>query len=399
VTLGSFTVRGPRDGTTDESPEQIWRSLYDLVREAEVPGVLANRLGPFAAGSLREHGRPVAVEYETEARLARAAWMGSITLLGRIRSLCEGPLLLFKGAEVAGLYPGHARAFMDIDLLCPDAAAVHAALRAGGFREVDDPEIYAREQHHLRPLQWPGLWLKVEVHTRPWWPPELTPPPIHEFVDRAVPSVTGVRGICAPSPAHHAIILSSHAWQSQALETLRDLVDIAAVAARADLREVDRIARAWGMQRIWRTTYGAARGLLYEHRPTVAVRMWGRHLPVVRERSVLGNHLQRWLHGFWGFPPSVVLRRIARGLRQDILPHPGETWREKLIRTAYALARPGAPMSSHRQAWQERTALDTDRAGTRSDLVENRRRAGLPDELTEPEDLADTRPGEHGGQL
>jgi hypothetical protein len=342
----------------DERRTVIWRTVYELVSRADEAGVLANQLGAVASLALREQGRPVPAVFEREARFARAAWMGSIPLLGRIRSLCDGPLLLIKGPEVAALYPGHARAFVDIDLLCPNAEAVHAALRANGFIEVDDPEIYEQEQHHLRPLQWPALWLKIEIHTRPWWPEGLNPPDMAEIVAKAVPSATGVPGICAPHPAHHAMILASHSWQAQPLETLRGLVDVAAVANRVSERELTAAARAWGIERIWRTTYEAATGLLADRRRTAPVRLWARHLPAVEERSVIGNHLQRWLHGFWGFPPRLALQRAAVGLRKDLLRYPNETWREKFIRLASALTRPRAPMSSHTRAWRERVADD-----------------------------------------
>jgi hypothetical protein len=344
----------PPDGLLVSSSEReaaIWRSVADLLGSADVAGVRANKLGPLAARVLRQQGRPVAPVLESDARLARAAWMSSIPLLSRIRSLSEGPLLVIKGPEVAALYPGRARAFMDIDILSPHAASVHAALRDNGFVEVEDPELF-RDHHHLRPLQRPADLLRVEIHLRPMWPEGLSPPSVDRIVAAAIPSATGVPGISAPDATSHALILASHAWVHEPLDTLRDLIDVAVVAAQAGEGQLSTQASAWGLERIWRTTFGAANGLLGDARQTVAVRLWGRHLPAVRERTVLGNHLARSLHNFWALPLLPAVRAALGALRVDVLPYPDESWRDKLIRVGYAFARPQAPRSSHTRAWQ-----------------------------------------------
>jgi hypothetical protein len=288
--------------------------------------------------------------------MAHAAWMTAIPLLGRIRSVCEGPVLLIKGPEVVALYPDRARGFNDIDLLVPDPEATHATLRANGFVEVDDPETYEQDQHHLRPLQWPALWPWIEIHKRPLWPALLPAPGIEEIVARAVPSATGVQGLSAPHPAHHALILASHHWVTEPMGSLRDLVDVFAVTTQTDERELAAFARELGIERIWHTTYAAIQGLFGGERQSWAVRLWGRHLPEVRERTVVENHVERWLHGFWGFSPRLALRRIRAELRQELVPYPGERWRDKLIRVAYALTHPRAPVSSHQRAWREAAA-------------------------------------------
>jgi hypothetical protein len=358
----------PTTGTAQPAPAAsaaqrdalIWRTLDELLARAQVGGMLANKLGPLAARSMRMHGRPVPRPLETESRLAKTAWISAIPLLHRIRTVYDGPVLLIKGPEVAARYPDRARSFMDVDVLVPDAQALHDAMRADGCVLVDDPEVYVnQDQHHLRPVQWPDTWLRVEIHVRPLWPQGKTPPPMEEIVAAAVQSATGVPGISAPHPAHHAVILASHAWVSQPLETLRDLVDVAAVAAEADERELTRTARAWGIERIWRTTYDAATGVLGGRRTTAAVQIWGRHLPAVRERSVLSNHLQRWLSPFWGLPPLSALRWIVAAFRQEIYPYPDESWRHKLIRVAYAFANPRAPVSVHERAWREAAGAES----------------------------------------
>ncbi len=351
-----FSTRSqPHEDTqepTAESAALIWESVARMLAAGDVDGIRFNKLGPMAARVWREQGRPVPPPLASDARLATAAWMASIPLLRRIRSLTTGPLLLIKGPEVAALYPGRARGFRDLDLISSEADLVHAALRADGFVEVDDPELF-RHHHHLRPLQLPENWIRVEIHQRPGWPPELRSPPVQDIIAGAVPSLTGVPGISAPDAASHALILAGHAWVHEPLDTLRDLIDVAAVAARAEPARVDALAKQWGIERIWRTTFSSADGLLRNGSQTRAIRVWGRHLPEVKERTVVGNHLERWLSGFWGLPPRASLRWVRGVVRQELFPYPDESWREKLIRVRRAFTKPSSSMSVHTRAWQE----------------------------------------------
>src|SRR5437763_658607 len=81
---------------------------------------------------------------------------------------------------------------MGIGLLWADPEGVDLSLRESAFIEVDDPELFI-DQHHLRPLQWPAIWLQGEIHLRPLWPEHLSPPAVQEIVAAAVPSATGIR--------------------------------------------------------------------------------------------------------------------------------------------------------------------------------------------------------------
>jgi hypothetical protein len=336
----------------------LWTAVDGLLERASVEGVLAHKLGPLAAVRLRRQGKCVPARLEAEERLARAAFMTAIPLLGRVRDVTDGPLLVVKGPEAARLYPDRARSFFDVDLLTADGHGVHAALKKAGFAEVDDPELF-RDHHHLRPLQAEGLWLKVEIHLRPMLPHGVPPPPVDEIVEAAVPSTLGIEGISAPDPVHHALMLAAHAWVHEPLHTLRDLIDVAAVAELADDEELGRTARSWGIERIWRTNQRAADALFGAAPTTPALRIFGRHLEGVRERTVLDNHLQRWLHSFWELPFSRALLATRAALRQAVLPEPGESWRDKLVRVRHAVLHPGRPMSLHTAGW--RRDLDRDR--------------------------------------
>lgn len=330
---------------------RLWAAVDDLLAHADLDGILANKLGPLEARRLRERGEAVPERLVGEDRFARAAIMTAIPLLGRIREVVDGPLLLLKGPEVACLYPNRARSFVDIDLLVPDGRLVHGALRADGFVEVDDPELFV-EHHHLRPLQAPGLWLAVEIHLRPMLP-EGAEAPLAEIFEAAVPSLLGIDGISAPRAEHHALMLAAHAWEHEPLGRLRDLIDVAAVAGEADETELAQSARRWGVDRIWRTTAEASAALLDGGPPPMALRVLGRHLLPVRERTVLENHVLRWLYPFWELPLRQALRRSRGALRQELLPDPGESWRHKLVRVKSALLHPTRSMTEHTEGWRE----------------------------------------------
>ena len=107
-------------------------------------------------------------------------------LLERIRAAYDGTIVVFKGPEVGARYGDPAlRPFIDIDLLVVDPDRLQKMLLADGLEEADDPPWAAArgrerdpfgDMHHVRPLQPPGLPLKIELHRWPSWPRWLTPP-------------------------------------------------------------------------------------------------------------------------------------------------------------------------------------------------------------------------------
>ena len=326
--------------------DTLWRAVDELLDGADVAGIRANKLGALAARLRRRAGRPVPPPLAGDERGAAVAVTMARPLLEHVRSVCDGPLVLLKGPEVARLYPGSARTFGDVDLLAGDAQAAQRALIAAGYPEVDDPDHFL-DHHHLQPLKSPMVGLKVELHTAPLWPPGTKPPPLAEILERSVPSAVGVDGIAAPDPVHHAVILAAHAWSHDPLQTLRDLVDIAAVSAGCSEAELARTADAWGIPKVWRTTRAATAALFEGRRTTVPLLTWARHLRSVRERTLLDSHLMRWLHVFWELPPGAAVGDLRAAVRLTLLPAPGESWREKLARTGHSVRHPGEPMSTH----------------------------------------------------
>jgi hypothetical protein len=323
---------------------EIWQAVYRLVDDAPIDGVLAHELGPLAAARRRATGEPVPEALAAEERAASFAALSAIALLRRIREIGAGPLVLLKGPEVAAHYPPNGRRFGDIDILTLDGPGLYRALREHGFLEVDKPFDF-REHHHLTPLRWPVVPLSVEVHVSPNWPRNMGGPPVAEILEAAVPSVVGVEGISAPRKLHHALLLAAHAWSHEPLQTLRELLDVAVLAADESLVELQSVAAAWGLGRVWHTTRRAIDSLFYGAPPPAALRIWARHLRDVRERTVIESHLQAVLHPFWGRPPGPAMRESLATVRTDLLPGPEESWEVKLRRVPLAVRDAGMPRS------------------------------------------------------
>jgi hypothetical protein len=325
---------------------EIWHAIYALIEDAPTEGVLAHELGPLAAGRRRAAAKQVPEALAAEERAASFAALSSTALLTRIREIGAGPLLLLKGPEVAALYPPSGRRFGDVDVLTPQAVRLHRSLLEHGFLELDRPFDF-REHHHLAPLRWPVVPLSVEVHMAPNWPRGIEPPPLAEILEAAVPSVVGVEGLSAPSRLHHTLLLTAHAWSHVPLATLRELLDVALLAANQSPAELDRAASAWGLGRIWRTTQQAIDALFYGGRDTAALHIWARHLRAVRERTVFESHLEGVLHPFWERPAGPALLKSLAALRADLRPAPGERWGVKLRRVSLAVRDAGMPRSHH----------------------------------------------------
>jgi hypothetical protein len=340
----------PRSPSGETMPAP-WRGAAELAARAPDPASLVfHRLEPLAARALRDEGREVPEELVEAERLGAVFALTASVHLERARAAVSGPLLVVKGPEVAARYPDPAlRIFRDLDLLAPDPEAAQRALVEAGFVEVGDPEEYA-EAPHLLPLAWPGLPLELEVHARPNWPPWLEAPAAAELLGEAVPSRTGVEGLLAPAPEAHALLVAAHAWTHGPLDRLRDLLDVLLLAAEADPAKLDRLARAWGLDRLWATTVATAGALFLDGAPPRGFRLWGRHLAAVRERTVLERHLARWTAWWSALPPGRAARATLDELRFDLTPDRGETWGRKLRRSGQAVRHAFVRRSEHDRA-------------------------------------------------
>lgn len=325
---------------------ELWAAVDRLVERSPGTADLAShRLELFAARRWRERGEPVPPEILEQERRAAIAVLTAPLLLERVRSAYDGEIVPIKGMQVAQLYPDPAlRLFGDVDVLVRDAGAAQAALLAAGFEEVGDPALY-EDIHHLRPLQSPELPLVVEIHSRPKWVEGLAPAPSTEaLLAAAVPDPSGL-GILPP--AEHALLIAVHSWAHEPLRRLRDLVDVAVMAGAAGREEIDVLARAWGVERLWRATADVIDAFVYGARRPHSLRLWAQNLEKVRERTVLENHLQRWLSDFWIMPAPAAFGRLPATLARELLPEGDEGWRTKLARSTRAFRNASRRRSEH----------------------------------------------------
>lgn len=330
-----------------------WEAVERLAERLGHEQASDHGLGPLAARRLRRLGLPVPDGLVREERAASAAALVAPALLARARDAYDGRLLLVKGPELARRYPGGARRFGDLDLVAEDAEHAQRALLAAGFRlqERDwPPEGYddvRRPHYHLHPLEWPGLALRIEIHKHVKWPEFLVHPRNDELFEAGVHSCTGVAGLLAPHPDHHAVVLSSHAWGEVPMRKLRELVDVLAFVDDGRREELVRLARRWGLERGWSSTLAAADWLLAGEREPRFVRVWARYLRQLREPTVLEMHVQEWLSPFWLAPTRPAARRSAAAVARDLRPWPNQTWTGKLRQVGRALLHPLSPKSAH----------------------------------------------------
>ncbi len=326
----------------------VWEPLYQRLRLASIEGIRFHGLSLVAARMFREHGDEVPQPLLADERLAMASVLSAVPVLRRVRESCDEPLVLMKGPEVAFHYLDGARSFWDLDILTTDARRVHRQLTENGFTEVGDPELYYGI-HHLRPLQWESLPIAVEIHSRPKWPEPLRHPSAVEILRRAVPSSTQVEGIFAPAPADHVLLVAAHAWAHEPLHRVRDLVDVLALRSPIAGDEIEEGARRWQILRLWRATEAAAGAIVGSRRTPASLGTWARHLPDLRERTVLENHLQKWMSSWWSLPPTAALAASSSALWGDLRSVPEEDWYEKLSRSAQALRNARIPLSRHHE--------------------------------------------------
>lgn len=332
-----------RDGGLSERSRRAAHRLEEAAGRwadrAVLPSdIQEHRLETIAARRLRARGAPVPEAFTAVERSALVVAMTAPAVLRRLRDAVDGPIVLFKGMEVAALYSEpQMRFFHDLDVIVPDAQKCQRDALAAGFTEVGDPAIY-RGIHHLRPLELPGNPVLVEVHHEPKWLDRSTPPSPDALLEHHVPGRSGVDGVDALAPAAHALVLATHSWSNHPLWRLRDLLDIGLVVAETSPGEVAALARDWGVWPMWRSTLRALEACVDPGAPpTLAMRTWARNVRFARGRTVAEYHLERWLAPFWALPARAAASSLAANLRRDLRPDPAEPWRDAAARIARSM--------------------------------------------------------------
>jgi hypothetical protein len=332
----------------------VWEAVDSLIdRAPSLEDLREHRIQLLAERRWLETGRNVPAPLAAEKTIAAALFLPIPSLLRRIAAAWDGPMIILKGPELASRYPdGLLRTAGDIDLLVDDAEAAHAALRSDGFVTAGDPRRYV-DIHHLQPLVWAQLPVRIELHHAPKWIEGLEPPSTRELFAFAVPARGSAEGFQTLAPAAHAVVLAVHAWAHEPLRNLRDLIDVAVLTAEADVAEIEELARRWGVSDVWRTTHAVMEALFAAGPRPLALRLWARHLEAARGRTVAESHFERWLSPFWALPRRVALRRTSRRIAEELRPVPGELWRTKLSRAWLAIRNARVRRSSHQRVLEE----------------------------------------------
>lgn len=327
-----------------------WRRVEQLVvRAPSVEALRIHGVELIAARTLLAGGRPLPAALQRDRRGASIRSLAVPTLLEKVRAAYAGRVMVMKGPEVAARYPEpQLRPFKDLDLLVDDAAAAQRALVAAGFIELVDPTV-RDGVHHGQPVAWPGLPLTIELHNRTKHAPWLQAPPTEEILAWTEPSAVGPPGILAPIPAAHAVLLAAHSWSHEPLRRLLDLIDIAVILEDDQRDSAAGFARRWDLDRVWSATIACVDALLYDERPGLILRLFGRHLVGVRERTVLETHLARWIGPAVGVPRhgARAVATATRAFTGAAHPRPGESWPKAMQRTALAAHNAFRTQSQH----------------------------------------------------
>ena len=77
------------------------------------------------------------------------------------------------------------------------------------------------------------------------------------------------------------------------------------------------------------------------------LRTWARNLSEARERTVLEQHVGRWVGWHAALPRRQAARATVDELRDDLTPERGETWGSKVRRSGRAVRNAFVPRSRH----------------------------------------------------
>ncbi|MEA2467525.1 MAG: putative nucleotidyltransferase [Thermoleophilaceae bacterium] len=259
---------------------------------------------------------------EGARRHAAATAIMTPLVLERVREIVDGPIVLMKGPEIAARYQDPSlRPFNDLDFLVEDPAAAQRALLAAGFEPIGDPSLY-EGHHHLRPLRLPSLPLPIELHHEPSWMSWVRAPSAQHLIAQSVPSATGIEGIRALRPDHHALFLAAHGWGHWPLGRALDLVDVLAASEGMSRELLRALARQWNMEKVWCTTIAAADCVIGQRpRLTWPLRTWAAHIPECRRQTPLERRMTHYLPPFAGLALGPASGRALTRIHRQLAGH------------------------------------------------------------------------------
>ncbi len=298
----------------------MWDRIDRLIDIAPtLEDLRAHGLHLLAAQRWSQQGQAIPDVLRDEVRATAIADLAARTLLIRIRTILDGPVLLIKGPEVATRYPTSTlRPFHDLDLVVQEVETAQQALLAAGFISMGGEQWFTHH-HHRAPLIWPGLPLAIELHESFWGPTWMTCPPTEELLATAVPARVNIDGIQTLSPHYHSILLAAHSWQHVPLRRVLDLIDIAVMSEGIDRKALDDVATQMNIGRVWGAMIRATDALfLNQEVQSWSLRLWARHLTGVTRRSVRAQYLNRWLGTAWAPDLPTALSAAQSIMRDDL---------------------------------------------------------------------------------
>lgn len=328
----------------------LWTALDRIIANApDANSLRLHGLGPIAAWRCRQRGEAVPPDIDHLARGAVYASLTAAPLLRKVIDILQEPVLVLKGPEVARLYPERAlRTYGDLDLLVSDLSSAERRLLDAGFAELM-PDREIEGHHHDSPLGLGNLALMVELHRDPGWLRWLTPPSNAELFLSAVPSVTGVEGAYALPDEQLALFLASHAWRHGPYMSYIHLIDLELVRQRTNPDAIDRLARRWGMDKVWRQSCAMIDWNIYQSgaAPNAAHRWWARHMADTRERTLMEFYLGNWGRGLAAPTLPEQIETIAHDIRFNFTAHSWQSRRYKLRRILLGARSLSRPASQH----------------------------------------------------
>ena len=293
-----------------------------LLKGRSAQGIVHHGLGSLVLDLPCESSRAV---YGASRLQGLVSASQSPHILQRVRAAVPGRLLIIKGPEIAARYPApHHRVYNDLDVLAERPGDVYGALRDAGWRPIHSGAF--DRTHQFPSLVDDTTSLPIEVHRRLAWPAWVRAPRPESLLERAVPSRLGIGGLETLDPVDHTLQLCAHSWLHRPFRALRDLLDVELFRQECDPRELDRRAREWGLERLWRLTARANDHLFRgAGRRPLGLALLGRHVLGVRPSSRLPEVVMKAIGRFavttpWRAVRSAVVELATKVERDEILP-------------------------------------------------------------------------------